>query len=206
MFLTALRESNGNVTKAADAVGIARQTFYKWLKSLAFGEAVEEVEEGLIDHVEDALLREIDGGNITAIIFFLKTKGRDRGYNESTRVPDIRKPDQKSIQILDDFLSGDLTVVEACLAFEKAGIPVPGTLQTLLKNAEIEPDDIDGLPSIWDEAELEKTAKKYREAMAAIDKQQRDFLPQRQAEVAEMKKELSGQDSFSNENLDNKRS
>ena len=41
-----------------------------------------DVEEGLIDLCETKLMQQINEGNLTAIIFFLKTKGKQRGYIE----------------------------------------------------------------------------------------------------------------------------
>ena len=38
--------------------------------------------EGLKDFAEGKLMQQIDGGNITAIIFYLKTQAKDRGYIE----------------------------------------------------------------------------------------------------------------------------
>ena len=45
----------------------------------------------MLDTSENKLLELIKQGNITAIIFHLKTKGRSRGYNESTQL-EITKP------------------------------------------------------------------------------------------------------------------
>jgi len=44
--------------------------------------AYEEANERTIDMVEGQLLTQIKRGNITAIIFFLKTKAKHRGYIE----------------------------------------------------------------------------------------------------------------------------
>ena len=82
-FLDALRATFGNVTAACSATGTARATFYLWKsKSPAFSDAVADVEESNLDKAESALLGLIEAGNVASIIFYLKTKGKKRGYTE----------------------------------------------------------------------------------------------------------------------------
>ena len=82
-LLSELESSFGNVTIACRNTGIARATFYKWLNDdEVFKKKVDEVNESAIDYVEHSLMRLIKEGNPTAIIFYLKTKGKNRGYVE----------------------------------------------------------------------------------------------------------------------------
>lgn len=82
-FLEALKATFGNVTAACSATGTARATFYVWKsKSPAFAQGVAEIDETNLDRAETALQGLIEAGNVTAIIFYLKTKGRLRGYHE----------------------------------------------------------------------------------------------------------------------------
>ena len=82
-ILSELESSFGNVTIACKNAGIARATFYKWLNDDdEFKKMVDEVNESAIDYVESSLMRLIKKGNPTAIIFYLKTKGKKRGYVE----------------------------------------------------------------------------------------------------------------------------
>lgn len=104
-MLTALKANLGNVSKSCEAVGISRQTHYRWLEEdPEYKESVEEVGEHCIDFVEGKLFELIDGVQVeettmmgekvvyqrapckTSAIFFLKTKGRKRGYDESITV------------------------------------------------------------------------------------------------------------------------
>lgn len=86
-FIEAMQRTMGNVSKSCTAAGIARETFYRWLdEDPDFAKAVEEVNETNIDMVESALFQQINDGNVTATIFYLKTKGKKRGYVEQTDV------------------------------------------------------------------------------------------------------------------------
>lgn len=83
-FLDAFEKSAGNVSQAAKKAGIHRCTFYQWCDSSdIFKRAVEDIREGLIDYAESMLYKSIRDGNVSSLIFFLKTKGRSRGYVES---------------------------------------------------------------------------------------------------------------------------
>jgi hypothetical protein len=100
-FLKALEACLGNITKACKSTGIARTNIYRWkIEDEEFGKAINEIEEVSIDFVEDKLFQRIEGvftengeGEVyktppsdTAIIFFLKTKGKRRGYIEKTEI------------------------------------------------------------------------------------------------------------------------
>lgn len=82
-FLRALDESLGIISTACRAAKISRTTFYTWLRNdPEFAECVREIEERQIDEVEGALLSRIREADTTAIIFYLKTKGKTRGFSE----------------------------------------------------------------------------------------------------------------------------
>lgn len=72
-----------NVSLACQQAKIGRATYYCWMKgSPAFKENVDNIKEGAIDFAESKLMQEIQKGNTTAILFFLKTQAKDRGYVE----------------------------------------------------------------------------------------------------------------------------
>lgn len=85
-FLKALEASAGNVSRACRLVNIDRSTYYKWRQNEKFKEAARDVIEGLIDFAESSLLEQIKEKNTTATIFFLKTRGKHRGYTEKTEI------------------------------------------------------------------------------------------------------------------------
>jgi hypothetical protein len=111
-ILEALEFAKGIVTDACRATDIPRSTFYLWCNTdPEFKAAVDDIQEVAIDYVEGKLFQKIDGVTVkgkggdendspvyelppsdTAIIFYLKTKGKKRGYVERSEV-DNRYPD-----------------------------------------------------------------------------------------------------------------
>jgi hypothetical protein len=86
-MLTALADNLGNVAKACKQTDISRQSHYRWIKDdPEYTEAVQEQSEVGLDIAEAKLMERIESGDIRAIVFFLKTKGRKRGYGESQSV------------------------------------------------------------------------------------------------------------------------
>ena len=82
-MLHALEASLNNITKAAEKVGITRQTHYNWLDADPdYKKAAESIDDVKLDFVEEKLKDRIMDGDTTAIIFYLKTKGKRRGYIE----------------------------------------------------------------------------------------------------------------------------
>jgi uncharacterized protein len=86
-MIQALEKSMGIVTNAAKIVGINRVTHYKWLQDdVEYRSQVEDIENMAIDFAESKLHTQIDKCDTTAIIFFLKTKGKKRGYVEKSEM------------------------------------------------------------------------------------------------------------------------
>lgn len=99
--LKLLEESRGIVSYACKNGGIARETFYRWCREdKDFKQAVDDISEENIDIVESKLLNKINDDDLTAIIFFLKTKGRKRGYVEKTEIDGDISPSLK-VEIID---------------------------------------------------------------------------------------------------------
>lgn len=86
-YIEALGKTGGLTMQAAQMAGIGhRATVIKWKHDdPAFAEAVDaamvEAREKTLDMAENALLRAIQAGDFQAIKFFLKCKGRERGYD-----------------------------------------------------------------------------------------------------------------------------
>lgn len=84
-FLDAYRSAGGVIKRACVALGIDESTFYYWRRNdKDFAAAFEEAR---IDYVEGRLMERINAGDTTAMIYFLKTKGRHRGWSEKLPQP-----------------------------------------------------------------------------------------------------------------------
>lgn len=82
-LLKALEKSLGIVTTACRSVGIARDTFYRYLKEDEdFAKAAKDVDNIALDFAESILLQNIRDRKEASTIFYMKTKGRCRGYIE----------------------------------------------------------------------------------------------------------------------------
>jgi transposase-like protein len=80
-ILESLEKSLGIVSAACKEVGVARETYYRWLKEDEdFRLKVEEIHEMQGDFVEHQLLKKIKEGSEKAIMFYLKYRGKNRGY------------------------------------------------------------------------------------------------------------------------------
>ena len=86
-MLEALEKSLGVVTSACKAVEISRETHYRWMREDSnYKEAVDDLANVALDFAESQLHKQIKGGNPTATIFYLKTKGKNRGYIERQEI------------------------------------------------------------------------------------------------------------------------
>ena len=82
-MLDALEKSLGVVTVACKSANVPRSTYYKWIKEdEEFKQQVEELQNVVLDFAESTLHKLIADGNTAATIFFLKTKGKKRGFVE----------------------------------------------------------------------------------------------------------------------------
>jgi hypothetical protein len=81
--IQALEKTLGVVTSACKSVGIGRTQFYTWLKEdPKFKKEVNDIKNIALDFAESQLHKQIKDGSTAATIFYLKTKGKERGYVE----------------------------------------------------------------------------------------------------------------------------
>lgn len=99
-MLEALEKSLGIVSTACKMVDISRQTHYAWLKADEdYKKAVDSIQDGVLDFAESHLYKLVKEGNPAATIFFLKTKGKKRGYIERQ---EIEVQEKKPLSWLDE--------------------------------------------------------------------------------------------------------
>lgn len=73
----------GNISQAAKELGIRRLTLYRRIKaSKHLQEVLFEARETMLDHVESRLYASALAGENWAVLFFLRTQGKSRGYVE----------------------------------------------------------------------------------------------------------------------------
>jgi hypothetical protein len=84
-MVAALTKTLGVVTPALKMADVGRTTFYQWLKDdPEFAQEVDDLDDVSLDFAVHALHKKIKNGNIAAIIFYLKTQGKHRGFVERT--------------------------------------------------------------------------------------------------------------------------
>jgi cyclophilin family peptidyl-prolyl cis-trans isomerase len=107
LVLEKLEESRGIVSMACNNANLSRSQFYQWCKEDSeFKAAVDDINETAIDFVESKLFEKVNGVTVrkgvdlesgeditydlppsdTAIIFYLKTKAKKRGYVERQEI------------------------------------------------------------------------------------------------------------------------
>ena len=102
-MIEALEKSLGVVTTAVKNVGIHRSTFYVWYNDDEdFKKEVDSIGDIAIDFAESQLHKQIQDGNSTSTIFYLKCKGKRRGYVERTEIVCVEgEPTAFKIEIID---------------------------------------------------------------------------------------------------------
>jgi hypothetical protein len=86
-MLEALEKTLGVVSTACKIVGISRTTHYRWLEEdPEYAAQVKDIENVSLDFAESQLHKQIGDGSTAATIFYLKTKGKKRGYIERQEI------------------------------------------------------------------------------------------------------------------------
>ncbi len=85
--VAAIHGSRGFVTVVGKRLGCSARHVYNLLDKYATArDALANEREGMRDFAEGMLYKRIEGGDTTAIIFYLKTQAKERGYVERQEV------------------------------------------------------------------------------------------------------------------------
>ena len=110
-MLKALEKSLGIVTPACKEVGISRQTYHRWYSDDdEFKRKVDDINDVQADFVENQLFKKIKEGSERSILFYMRYKGKNRGYTDSIDITSDGKSitEIKLIEIKkDDDLDGE---------------------------------------------------------------------------------------------------
>ena len=83
-LIDAMEKCLGIVTQACKKVGISRTTYYEYYNTDPdFKKAIDDIDNVALDFAESSLHEQIKDKIPTSTIFYLKTKGRKRGYIET---------------------------------------------------------------------------------------------------------------------------
>jgi len=101
-LLKSLEQSLGVVTVACKKADIPRSTYYKWLnEDEEFAKEVRDIENVALDFAESQLHKQIAADSTAATIFYLKTKGKKRGYVERQEITGVEgMPTNFQIEII----------------------------------------------------------------------------------------------------------
>lgn len=180
-FIKAFPRQGFNVSRTSTAVGLDRSTFQKWIAcDPEFAMQFDLAKQTMIDMWEEALYNKIvEDKDTTAIIFALKTLGKERGYVEGNRVSVVDKSPILTA-VIDGIAGGTMTVFHGSLELTKAGIPLPETIKILLSRTETA-EQTDKEISNADELD-----RRYLEAIQAVERQI-ECLPERRQQVEALK-------------------
>lgn len=97
VIVTAVRGTGGIHTKIAEKLGVNRHTVALYIKDYPeVAAAVQTETERVLDVVESKLIENAFAGDMSAVSFYLRCKGRGRGYNDR----------------VDSHISGSLTIAK----------------------------------------------------------------------------------------------
>lgn len=94
-LLIALEKYMGIVTPACKEVGVSRDRFYTYYNNDdEFRKSVDDIHNIQGDFVETQLFKNIQSGDRQSIMFYLKYKGKNRGYTNSIEISGGTEPIQ----------------------------------------------------------------------------------------------------------------
>jgi ACT domain-containing protein len=122
LVLECLEKQLGIVSNACKQAGIHRDTFYKWRRSDSeFRAKVDALQEVAKDFGETQLIKNMKEGKEASIIFFCKTRLKDRGYSERHNFTKLELPPLINMEdinlaltkVIDNVSDGTISVEDA---------------------------------------------------------------------------------------------
>lgn len=94
LIVTTLRKYKGKLSSVATALGVSLLTVQGYVKkSKVLQEILISFNEAELDNAEEKLQKQIEKENLSAIQFYLKCKGKDRGWTEKSEMSiELSKP------------------------------------------------------------------------------------------------------------------
>ena len=87
LLLVALEKHLGIVTSACKEVSISRDRFYTYYNTdEEFKKKVDSINDYTLDFAETQLLKKIKDGSERSILFYMRYKGKKRGYTDSVDI------------------------------------------------------------------------------------------------------------------------
>lgn len=115
--IEAMRKCLGVVTQACKMSEIDRGTYYLWYNNDPdFKKQCDDCSEIALDFAESKLHKQIEDNIPTSTIFFLKTKGKNRGYIErNENINTLKNEDGESLKIELDVKTAPIAKIDEAL-------------------------------------------------------------------------------------------
>lgn len=102
-LIEAMQKSLGNVSQSCRIVGVSRDTYYSYYNTDDdFKKSCNDCDNIALDFVESQLHKQIKDGVPSSTIFYLKTKGKKRGFVEKQEIEHSGGIDGFKIVVNDD--------------------------------------------------------------------------------------------------------
>lgn len=195
--VAAMIEARGLPTVAADILGCTYQTVNNYEKRYKkeITAARKEGRARSIHKIFNRYLDRLEGGKASCKDMHdgLMALARDLGFAESKPQEAAHDPiEGPAKSIYKKLLKKEIAPTEAALELEIMGAPITDTLREMIRKEPVEQiDESAGMYATVDEEEMERMAAERKRKVA---EEQADWLPQRQAEVKELKETVA--DSF----------
>lgn len=118
----------------------------------------------------------------------LRLLAQHLGLLDKSRFAKVKVHGEK-FRILQELREGKITATEAAIECDMQGIPIPDSVRNMmLRDRDDQDGQDDGQYATLSPEEMDK---RYQERMALLKEEREKFVPERQAEVRQMKAELS---------------